>query len=418
LSDRLVSSDEGVRQSALAKLEAGDLSLRRDVAPFLAERLGDMNGNVRRRAIEALSRLGPDAVNPLIRSLSNADPKTRSAAAQSLGLLDADAKSALGPLVEAERDPDEDVRRWAAASVERIKTSMSPDDLRVFDMLYGRKEVPAPVEAKAAPLFAATDPRRALQELRSGGAQEKTAAVLALVEGGPTVVPALLDALGGPDEKQRDGVARALRILTEEDAAGALAAFLQEGDPNARAAFARAFDTVDRSDARALAKLTTNESLCVRLEAVRALGALGSGARAVSGALTAAMDDPSPAVRRTALQSLRRVLPPAPNGISEALLKRLRAQWSETTGFLAQGRVEAALERFAASRRDDDRSAFLSLGKSLPDLGRALNVDLAFGGGYGGRVVLEGRAFIGGVRQDLRILFVKDAEERWKIREF
>jgi hypothetical protein len=80
--------------------------------------------------------------------------------------------------------------------------------------------------------------------------------------------------------------------------------------------------------------------------------------------------------------------------------------------------VEAAVERFAASRRDDDRSAFLSLGKSLPDLGRALNVDLAFGGGYGGRVVLEGRAFIGGVRQDLRILFVKDAEERWKIREF
>lgn len=418
LSDRLVASDEGVRQAALAKLEAGGLSLRREVAPFLAERLGDINGNVRRRAIQALSRLGPDAVNPLVRTLLNADPKARAAAAEALGLLDSDAKSALGPLVEAERDPDENVRRWAAASLERVKTCMSPDDLRVFDMLYGRKEVVAPVETKAAPLFAAEDPRRGLQALRSAGAQGKTEAILALVELGPAAVPALLDALGGGDEKQRDGAARALRLLTEEDADAALVSFLKEGDPSAREAFAQAFNGAERSEARALAARTTNESLCVRLEAVRALGALGPAARPAAEALTAAMDDPSPAVRRAALRALPRVFPPPPGGIPEVLLKRLRTEWSEAAGFLAQGRVEAALARFAASRRDEYRSTFLSLGRNLPDLGRSLNVDLAFGGGYGGRVVLEGRAFIGGVRQDLRILFVKDAEERWKIREF
>ncbi len=423
MAEQLVSGEEGVRQAALKKLEDADDATRKEILPFLVERLSSENGNVRRRAVQALTRLGADAVNPLVRALTGADRKARAAAAETLGHLGGAAKSAAGPLVEAERDDDAEVRAWAGISLERIKASMSSTELQLFKLLYGKKEVVSP-SAAAAAVFPPEDSRSLLQGLRNADARGRTEAVFALVEKGSLIVPSLLTALTDTDEGVRDGAAEALRLLTRDqaDVDQALVSFLKDGDAASRAAYAQAFKGIDRASAAsvpALAALTTNESLCVRLEAVRALGALGPGAKAAVPALQAAGNDAHPAVRQASLRALRRVLRPVPDAAQKALAKKLGALWSEMTVLLARREIETALGSFADARRDAYRSAFLALGDALPVMAKSLDVPLSFRDAFGDRVVtLEGNAFIEGVQQTLEVQFVKDDKGEWKIRNF
>lgn len=215
VAEQLTSSDERVRQAAMAKLQSGDVSLRREVIPIVAAKLSSENGNVRRRAAQALAGMGSDAVNPLLRTLQSGSPQARAAAAETLGFLGADAKSAVGPLVEAERDADPEVRRWAAVSIGRIKETMSPSELNLFGLLYGKKEAAAGGKKED---FSREDPRALLERLRRSDFRTRGETALALVEKGPLVLPLLMKALKDPDEGVRDGAAQALRILSQNQA--------------------------------------------------------------------------------------------------------------------------------------------------------------------------------------------------------
>ena len=71
--------------------------------------------------IEALSWMGPRAVQPLTAALRDESPAVRRAAARALGNLDGEAQSARAALESAASDPQEDVRAAAAKALQRIR---------------------------------------------------------------------------------------------------------------------------------------------------------------------------------------------------------------------------------------------------------------------------------------------------------
>lgn len=217
LAGQLVSSNEKVRQAALAKLERSSAPDRREVIPFLSESFESHNANVRRRAAQALERLGADGVPPLVRALQHkTNPRIRAAAAEALGHMGAAAKTALGPLVEAERDADDGVRLWATVSLSKIKAFLSPSEKQLFRLTYGNDK-PAPPAAEAPPPFPADDPRTLLWRLRRTNEKQRAEIVAALAAKGSGAVPLLLEAASkDPSESVRDGAAEALRVLAEK----------------------------------------------------------------------------------------------------------------------------------------------------------------------------------------------------------
>jgi HEAT repeat protein len=71
-------------------------------------------------AADALGRMGPAAVPALIQALQNPDVSVRRKAVEVLGRVGPDAKDAVPELVKLLDDPDEDVRKSAARTLGRI----------------------------------------------------------------------------------------------------------------------------------------------------------------------------------------------------------------------------------------------------------------------------------------------------------
>jgi len=94
----------------------------KEAVPGLVAAVDDENGHVRREAIIALGRIGPDAVAAaapaLMRVLEDPDRDIRQAAAMALGRLQAEA--ARGALTRHLTDEDEGVRAAAQTAIERL----------------------------------------------------------------------------------------------------------------------------------------------------------------------------------------------------------------------------------------------------------------------------------------------------------
>jgi len=102
--------NEGIRE-ALVKIGAPA------VEPLIVA-LADKNAEGRRRAAEALGRIGDDrAVEPLIVALADMNNKDRQWAAEALGNI---GKPAVGQLLVALKDDNPDVRALAASTLEQI----------------------------------------------------------------------------------------------------------------------------------------------------------------------------------------------------------------------------------------------------------------------------------------------------------
>lgn len=70
--------------------------------------------------IDALARIGGDAVDPLIAALSDAEPAVRTAAAKALAAIGPDASRATPALMRALDDRDDRVRVAAARALGQI----------------------------------------------------------------------------------------------------------------------------------------------------------------------------------------------------------------------------------------------------------------------------------------------------------
>ena len=167
----------------------------------LTELLKD--NDVRWDACDVLRRIGPAAVPALTTALKDQDENVRSAAAWALGLIGPEAKAAVPALAELIKDDNKDVRRNAFLALKRI----GPATMQAF-----------------AGLLNDNDFRRA--------------AVSVLGQMGSAAVPALTTAVANKDEEVRRTAAEALGLIGPEAkrAVPALAELLQDTDATVRKA--------------------------------------------------------------------------------------------------------------------------------------------------------------------------------------
>jgi HEAT repeat protein len=118
----LSDPDASVRLVAAARLR----QLGRDAAPAaedLAHTLEDADPRVRESAAEALTQIGPAAVEPLIKHVDSKTAHTRQLAIACLGKLGSAAKPAISQIEKHLTDADPEVRKVAEAVVRILKGS-------------------------------------------------------------------------------------------------------------------------------------------------------------------------------------------------------------------------------------------------------------------------------------------------------
>jgi cyclophilin family peptidyl-prolyl cis-trans isomerase/HEAT repeat protein len=344
--------DAEARVRRRAALAIGRVRLKDGVPPLVAT-LADTDPEVRAMAAFALGLIGDMAAEPsLTPFLADASPLVRGRAAEALGLIDAKgAAAAIGKLV------DEYVRSAPVAS-------MQPDD----------ETWPAAPEAEAFKL--------GLFALVRLGAYEPLAS--AVLEGDKPIsswwpvayafqriedkraAPALLQLLRGQGRYTRAFAARGLGALKETSATSSLLPLL---DPKERTALEptvaaiRALAQLNATGAvdpltRLAADASTHAN--VRLEAVAALGAIGSidGLPVVQDLLI----DPWPAMRAAALQAAAAIDQPTfiavLSGMEPDQHWRVRATLAS---ILAALPAEVAVQRLRSMLSDEDKRVIPSV---------------------------------------------------------
>lgn len=169
----------------------------------LTEAMKDPDADVRKQAMQALTRLGaPLAYDTLVVALKDEDSDMRRQAAFSLGQL-RDAR-AIAPLSAALTDTDEDVRQQALFALSQIG------------------------DRSALPAF--------IQALRDSSEDVREQALFALSQVGDSeAVPAILPLLSGDEsEDVRQQAAFALSQIGDQSAVAALTAALKDPSPDVR----------------------------------------------------------------------------------------------------------------------------------------------------------------------------------------
>ena len=92
----------------------------------LVAALKDSDADVRANLAQALAKIGPPAVDPLIEALDDALPERRGGAAYALGLLGPLGKPSLSKLLELLDDKDTEVRRQASQAIHRVLPTSRP----------------------------------------------------------------------------------------------------------------------------------------------------------------------------------------------------------------------------------------------------------------------------------------------------
>ncbi len=98
----------------------------RELALRLIAALNDPDPDVRANLSQALAKIGPAAVEPLVEALANTVPERRAGAAAALGLLGPTAKSALPQLLNLLDDKENEVRRQASQAIVRVLPPSKP----------------------------------------------------------------------------------------------------------------------------------------------------------------------------------------------------------------------------------------------------------------------------------------------------
>lgn len=264
---------------------------------------------VRQKAAEALGKLGPPAVEPLMACLEEKDASVRSLAATALGQLhDSRAiKPLIACLVElaGKNTTDEEnsegvnlqqsvfeaLANLGQPAIDPLVACLQDKDVHVrqdaAEVLFRLHYLPSDNEGKAAFFIL----RKSWDELVKLGA--------------PAVAP-LLDSLKDEDGDVRKGAAEALGQLNDKRAVEPLIACLQDDFSDVKQHAARALGLL--GDKRAVGPLINtfkSESSEVGLAAAEALGLLGDG-QAIA-PLTAGLKDEHADLRLTCAQALEKL---------------------------------------------------------------------------------------------------------------
>ncbi len=127
LKEQLESSDEEIRLQAAEALVAGEM--REPVQPLMHLLRHDSSWRVRRAAVSGLAaRRGPDSITVLLRALQkeHRNPSVLNSALQVLSMMDLDT---LTPLTGFLRDPDAELRTYAALALGEMRDERAVPDL-------------------------------------------------------------------------------------------------------------------------------------------------------------------------------------------------------------------------------------------------------------------------------------------------
>ncbi len=328
----------------------------------LATLLTDSEGRLRRRAALAIGRAGlAEGIPPLTAALAkDREPEVRTMAALGLGLIgDPSASSALLPALG---DPDPRVQGRAAQALG----------------LIGHREAAGSIAGMAAAHVAAG-------VLAGVASDDETYPLGPRVEAVRLGVYALarLEALDelravviGPDGLPVSNwwpLAYAMQRIAKPAAAPTLRTWLTRGGPTTRAFAARGLGVLKDAESRAaLEALAKDEQQApgVRVQALRALGAIGDSASAP--VLAALIDKASPRMLRIeAVTALGAVAEPAD---ADVLLDYLEHEWtpmrSAAQAALAKADPETFMRVLSGLDVDEEWGVRASLATTLGAVGR------------------------------------------------
>jgi alpha-L-fucosidase len=120
LVDVLQDADAGIRAQACIAFRQLATDGKAGI-PALITRLSDPDLHVRSCASQALMKIGPGGLAPLVRALKERDPKARRAAAEIIGTFGSEAKSAAVELTDAAKDEDTGVQKAAADAIKKVQ---------------------------------------------------------------------------------------------------------------------------------------------------------------------------------------------------------------------------------------------------------------------------------------------------------
>ena len=254
--------------------------------PALAWSLQNDVAQVRWMAASALGRIGPPAWAHLTSALAAADPNLRYAAVAALGDTTVDPKLVVPKLLKALQDTDSGVVAAAAGSLGKLGAGALPVVMEVmtngdaFTRVLAARAVPLlrqPRDQVLPALFVLrqdTEPACRAQALRS------------------------LGALGIPNKTMIDEAIGAFGDTAPEVRLAGIELALQWSRRTAAAV-------------PSLAKCLTDESPAVRQAAARALGAIGTPAKAALQELNGLANDGDAAVRLAAKEAVAKIEPAA-----------------------------------------------------------------------------------------------------------
>ncbi len=375
---RALADDEDPRvrtgvAAAIAGVDRSGLDAKLIVPPLL-KAVNDPDPRVRTQAICTLGTLQETAcITLLIQKLktdSNAD--VRRAAAVVLGDFGSASKGAIPALVQAVNDPDPRVRTQAICTlgilqetacttllIQKLKTDNDADVRRAAAVVLGgfgsasKDAIPALIQALDDPDdFSARQnrvprPRPTMSGLLASRGVQETA-FEALISIGSAAVPALLELIKDPDRRRQGRTIRILGYMGSE----------------AKAATPVLVEKLDDEDQK------------LRSDAAWSLGQIGPQASKAVPALTRALTDSSGEVRVTAATALKEVEPGNRDALP-ALIKELRDKTSDahrkhaasalvTVGRSQEAAAAALVEALADADEDVASAALGSLREMVP----------------------------------------------------
>jgi HEAT repeat protein len=347
---------ERAESRARAAESLGELGpLAASAVPALVTALSDKNVEVQYEALLALEHIGPaarGAVPELIAILKGSNRKLHSGAAGALGSIGHDAEPAVPDLLPLLKGEGEHVAAAAGLALARI---LPPDSGEL------RKALPALV-----------------QSLKSGNAEARSDAVIALSLCGPAAVPALSDLVkahnGSPQHAASAAAALGFMGPEAKAAVPVLEGALGSRNEKVVASAADALGAIggdSKSAIPQLRKLLAGSQPLIRAHAARALGAIGPASEPAVGDLAKALTDAHEDVRREAADALGRIGPGSKSALP-ALVTALNDESGAVTLHAAGaiGRIGPEAAQYLVPLVEDRRHRDLAV-MILADLGPA-----------------------------------------------
>ncbi len=420
---KLLSDQPHIRLDAQRKLIKANKMTKQKILPWMIIALENEDKSVRDRAVASFSLIGSDAVPSLIEALASDMPHKRASAAESLSMIGPGAKSAVEALLALQNDTDKDVHMWAIMALNKINPAEFGNDHSFLRFIQKDKAPEGKKRKKVIPT-SQDDVQALILDLRSTNNTVRYHAIINLLQKGPTAIPSLFQALTHTDPRIREGAAKVMKYITlaEEDAIPLVIRFLKKGNPQ----LTQISDTILKGlppsgdkTIRALIKAVEHKELCIRLEAIRALGEIGVEAKTALPVLKKALQDDDPFIRKAVISAFREIEYKPPQIDRVLLEKALIKTWKNMLYALSSGNMTKSLQHFSAKKRKNYRTTFQSIGDRLPELANNLSGDYKLRDIFGTTfATLYGKVFIEGVQQGVHVQFVLDDDGVWRIQSF